>query len=184
MTKALKIVGLALLGLIFIFAVMGAVNSIKNSETIEKNAKDVNQLSDSTEENTSQITQTLEIITANQKSIKKNQNSITANQNSIKRLTALQKNLQKIAWAHGAKINRTVEAIFKTAFGNSAQTSQRIQKYTENPYSQNSKKIWKQAIQSLSEKNAKKVEKLLEMEKKIISNQKKIDRLKPQAFKR
>jgi hypothetical protein len=64
---------------------------------------------------------------------------------------------------------------------NLLETNAKVYNYTKYPYTH--KDIWEQAILLLSKKEAEKALELINLEEKILQNQKKIDRIKPRAFK-
>lgn len=189
--KKLEAIGMVVFGLIIVFTIIGSWIAIRTQPISGQNTTDINKVTKTLATLNSQVGNNANQISAFSDAVVSNTNQITDldsrvsnNANQISKLSESHKQLERVVWAHGVKINRLVQPIFETAFGVSSETSQRIQSYTQNPYSTKSKETWEQAILLLSEREAKKAVELLELEEKILQNQAKIDRLKPQAFKR
>jgi len=205
MEKTLKIIGMVVFGLIIVFTIIGSIIAIRTqpisgqnttdissitgilsslNSQVSNNANQITDLNSQVSNNANQITDLNSQVSNNANQITDLKNQVDGNTNQISDLTASHQELQKVVWAHGVKTNRVVQAIFETAFGVSSETSQRIQSYTQNPYSSASKETWERAVLRLSERDAEKAVELVKLEEKILQNQQKLSNLKPQAFKR
>jgi peptidoglycan hydrolase CwlO-like protein len=99
MKKTLKISGIVVFALIILFTIIGSFIAIQSRPISGQNTAHISE------------------ITRDLLSLKK---QVDSNTNQIYKLSKSHDKLQKITWAHGAKVNCVVKAVFETAYGKSS----------------------------------------------------------------
>ena len=202
--KALKIVGIIVIGILILAMFVGIVYSLnstvenrnvivkvnkkfdKKVETLANNSTIVESM---VSENAGAISELSDIAKTNKNNIKKNSGNIersdkviNKNSKTIAHLSATQKELQNITWAHGAKVNRIVKLVFETAFPeiDSLDIEKKVFTYTKEPYSQ--EELWNEAMSQLGTIETKKILEIAKIQEQTIETKNKISKLKEGCF--
>ena len=203
--KALKIVGLVVLVAIIVFLVLAYVGSRNNraqinnlsqdcTEKITENEAGINTNAALIDANTVLIDQNTSLVNAiavavetnknsiqkNSESIKSNHSTIRENAQNIEKLSEAHKELQKIVWAHGRKVNRVVwELVFKVAYGDTKKSRVKWNQYCECT----NIPLWKDAVSRLTAEEAKRILNIEKMENETQKIKSQISKIKPKCFR-
>jgi methyl-accepting chemotaxis protein len=141
MKKTLKISGIVVFALIILFTIIGSFIAIQSrpisaqntahisqitgdlpslKRRVNSNTNQISNLTNSVNSNTNQISNLTNSVNTNTNQISNLTNSVNTNTNQIHKLSESHDKLQKITWAHGAKVNCVVKAVFETAYGKSS----------------------------------------------------------------
>ena len=201
--KTLKVIAVIVIPAIIIGIIWGLVFSIsgvmdnkdfigrtKNDveKLVHENKKSILSLSDLTSSNsklisgyTGLIYANSNLIGANSDLIGKNQGAILENANQIFENSAAISEIERVVWAHGAKVNRVVRIIFRTAYTDNT-ASQKTLMYTRDPYK--NKYLWDQAILKLNKVELQKIVKIVKIEEQTLLTKNKISKIKERCFKK